>query len=63
MCHCSAGKSVLQMNTRCDCECGCPVLLPLDDEIRKLEEHKKIRQEQIEAIDKKIAALTSVKEP
>jgi hypothetical protein len=62
MCHVSAGKSVSQMNTHCDCECCCPVLLPIEDEIRKLEEHRKIAQEQIEVIDKKIAALKSVKE-
>jgi hypothetical protein len=37
-------------------------LLPIDDEIRNLEEHRKIRQEQIEAIDKKIASLKAVKE-
>jgi len=62
MCHVSAGKSVSQMNTHCECESGCPVLLPIDDEIRKLEEHRKIRQEQIEAIDKKITALKCVKD-
>jgi hypothetical protein len=50
------------MNTHCDCECCCPVLLPIEDEIRKLEEHRKIAHEQIEVIDKKIAALKSIKE-
>jgi hypothetical protein len=62
MCHASAGKSVSHMNTRCGCECGCPVMLPIEDEIRSLEDHKKIFQNQIEAIDKKIATLKSVKE-
>jgi hypothetical protein len=62
MCNISAGKELSHMNTRCDCECGCPILLPIDDEIRNLEEHRKIRQEQIEAIDKKIASLKAVKE-
>jgi hypothetical protein len=62
MCHTSAGKMVSHMNTHCECECCCPVLLPIEDEIRKLEGHKKIAQEQIEAIDKKIAALKSVQE-
>jgi L-lactate utilization protein LutB len=62
MCHISAGKPAFAMNTPCDCDCGCPVLLPIDDVIRKLEDHKKIRQDQIEAIDKKIAALKSVKD-
>jgi hypothetical protein len=61
MCHISAGKPAPMMNTPCDCDCGCPVLLPIDDEIKKLEEHRKIRQDQIDAIDKKIAALKSVK--
>jgi len=50
------------MNMQCNCECSCPVLLPIEDEIRKLEEHRKIAQEQIEAIDKKIATLKSVKD-
>jgi hypothetical protein len=62
MCHTSAGKHVSHMNAPCDCQCGCPVLLPVEDEIRKLEEHRKIAQEQIEAIDKKITILKSVKE-
>ena len=48
-------------NYQCDCECCFPVLLPIEDEIRKLEEHKKIRLAQIEVIDKKILVLKSVK--
>jgi hypothetical protein len=63
MCHVSAGKMVSHMNTACCCECGCPVLLPIEDEIRKLEEHRKIVQEQIEAIDNKIVSLKSLKVP
>jgi len=62
MCHVSAGKPVSPMNTYCGCECGCPVMLPIEEEIRSLEDHKKILQNQIEAIDKKIGALKSVKE-
>jgi hypothetical protein len=62
MCHTSVEKHVSPMNTHCDCECCCPVLLPIVDEIRNLEEHRKIAQEQMEAIEKKIAALKSVKE-
>jgi hypothetical protein len=60
MCHISAGKPVSQMNIVCDCECGCPVLLSIDDEIRKLEEHRKILQNRIEMIDKKIVSLKTV---
>jgi hypothetical protein len=60
MCHVSAGKQVSQMNTLCDCECGCPVILPIDDEIRRLEDHKKILQDRIEMIDTKIAGLKTV---
>jgi hypothetical protein len=63
MCHVSAGKQVSQMNTLCDCECGCPVMLPIEDEIRRLEDHKKILQGRIETIDKKIAGLKTVNEP
>jgi hypothetical protein len=48
-------------NCQCGCSCTCPVFLSIDDEIRMLEHHKKIMQEQIEAIDRKVAALKSVK--
>jgi hypothetical protein len=61
MCYPIAGKPVLQLNTICECECGCPVLLSIDEEIRKLEEHRKILQDRIEIIDKKIAGLKTVK--
>jgi hypothetical protein len=60
MCHLSAGKPGSPVNTRCGCECGCPVTLPLSEEIRSLEDHKKILQDQLNAIDKKITALKSV---
>ena len=50
------------MNIHCGCECGCPVLLSIDDEIKKLEEHKKLRQHEIGMIDQKIAALKTAKE-
>jgi D-aminopeptidase len=63
MCHVSAGNQVSQMNTYCDCECGCPVMLPTGDEIRRREDHKKILQDRIEMIDKKIASLKTVNEP
>ena len=51
------------MNTLCNCDCGCPAMLPIDDEIRRLEDHKKILQDRIEMIDKKIAGLKTVNEP
>jgi hypothetical protein len=60
MCHVSAEKQVSKMNTRCGCECSCPVMLPVEEEIRSLEDHKEIIQDQIEMIDTKIAALKSV---
>jgi hypothetical protein len=62
MCHSSAGKQVPMMNTPCDCKCACPVLLPIDSEIRSLEEHRKFMQDRLEAIDQKITALKTVKE-
>jgi hypothetical protein len=62
MCQTGIQNQVSIMNNRCDCECGCPILLPIEDEIRKLEEHKKILSARIEDIDKKIASLKSVKE-
>ena len=63
MCHVSAGKQVSEMNTDCDCGCSCPVTLPLEDEIRILEGHKKILQARIETIDKKITGLKTVNKP
>ena len=45
----------------CECSCNCPVFLSIDDEIRMLEDHKRMMQERIEAIDKKVTALKSVK--
>jgi hypothetical protein len=62
MCHSLAGKQVPVMNTPCDCECACPALLPIDSEIKCLEEHRKFMQDRIEVIDRKIAALKTVKE-
>jgi hypothetical protein len=35
-------------------------MLPPDEEIRSLEDHKKILQDQLEVIDKKMIALRSV---
>jgi len=63
MCHVSAGKQVSQLNTMCDCGCSCPVILPIEDEIRRLEDHKKILKDRIDMIDKKIAGLKTVNEP
>jgi len=62
MCHVSAGKSVTPMNSPCGCECSCPVMVPVTEEIRSLEDHKKVLKDQLEAIDKKIAALKSITE-
>ena len=51
------------MNTVCDCGCGCMGVIPIEDEIRRLEEHKKILKDRIDTIDKKITGLKIVKEP
>jgi hypothetical protein len=48
-------------NTHCSCDCSCPVLLSIDDEIRMLESHKRMLQDRIDVIDRKVSALTSVK--
>jgi hypothetical protein len=48
-------------NCQCGCSSNCPVFLSIDDEIGMLEDHRKMMQEQIEAIDRKVAALRSVK--
>ncbi len=52
------------MNTLCGCDCGCtcPVELPINDEIKRLEEHKKILQDRIDIINKKITGLKTVNE-
>jgi hypothetical protein len=63
MCHVSAEKQEPAMNTRCGCGCSCPVMFPVVEEIRSLEGHKKILQDQLEVIDKKITALKSVNTP
>jgi hypothetical protein len=63
MCHVSAGKQVSQMNALCSCGCSCPVALPIGDEKRRLEGYKKILEEQIEIINKKITGLKTVNNP
>jgi hypothetical protein len=40
--------------------CDCPVLLSIDDEVRMLEDHRKMMLEQLEGLDRKVAALRSV---
>lgn len=62
MCQNGVQSQVTMMNNHCECGCSCPVLLPVGDEIRRLEEHKRIISARIEAIDRKIAALKTVKE-
>ena len=60
MCHVSAKKQVSRIDTRYGCGCSCPVMLPVEEEIRSLEDRKKILQDQLEVIDKKITVLKSV---
>ena len=61
MCHPLTGVSSSMVNAHCCCDCSCSVLLSIDDEIRMLEDHKKMMQDRIEAIDRKVSALKSVK--
>jgi len=49
-------------NIHCGCDCSCPVLFSIDDEIRMLENHRKMMQDRIEAIDRKVSALKSVQQ-
>ena len=63
MCHASTGKQNSPVDAVCCCDCGCPVILPVEDEIQSLEEHRKILQDRIETIDRKITGLKTVKEP
>lgn len=47
----------------CGCSCSCPATMTVKEEIGLLKEHKKFMLEQAGEIDKKIAALQSVKRP
>jgi len=51
------------MNTLCSCGCSGVGMLPIDDEIGILEEHKKILKDRIGTINKKITSLNPVTEP
>jgi hypothetical protein len=62
MCQISAGKQSSPINTRCGCACSCPVVLPVAEEIRDMEDHKKILEDQLEVINRKISVLKTVKE-
>ena len=62
MCHVSAGKQESQVNTVCGCGRNCPITHPVDDEIRNLEEHRKILQDGPGIIDKEIGGMKTVKE-
>jgi hypothetical protein len=63
MCHSLPGKEKMMMSTHCGCDCMCPASLTIDDEIRMLENCKKAMKDQLDVIDRKIAALKTVKEP
>ncbi len=57
MCHVPEGKAAEQVNARCGCGCDCPATLTVEEEIKTLEEHRKILQGRIQMIDTKIAGL------
>ncbi len=65
MCTIVPGKQGSPVNTLCGCCCGCtcPAGLPTGDEIRRLEEHKKILQDRIEIINTTITGLKTVTKP
>jgi hypothetical protein len=48
-------------NFQCGCTCTSPVFLTIDAEIRMPENHKKIMQEQIEVLGRKVADPLPVK--
>ena len=50
------------MNSLCSCGCNCVLMIPIDEEIRRLEDHKKILKDRIEMIDSKITGLKTVNE-
>jgi len=57
MCHPEVSEQ-----SRCGCSCSCPATMTVEEEIQLLEDHRKYMREQAGVIDKKIAALKSVKE-
>ena len=63
MCQVLTEKPVLKTLCRSDCGCTYPIGIPIDDEIRRLEEHTKILQDRIENINTKITALKHVNNP
>jgi hypothetical protein len=60
MCHTTLCSGSME-SSQCGCSCACSVFLSIDEEIRMLEHHKKLMQEQIESIERKITLLKSVK--
>jgi hypothetical protein len=46
----------------CGCSCSCPATMTVVEEIQLLEDHKKVMQDRLGEIDKKIAALKTTKE-
>ena len=59
MCHTMMHSGSME-NCQCGCSCTCPVFLSIDDEIRMLEDHRKLMQEQIASIERKVILLKSV---
>jgi hypothetical protein len=62
MCHIPAGRFSPAGQFPCGCPCSCPAAMTVEEEIQLLEEHKKFMQDQLGVIDRKIAALKTVRE-
>lgn len=62
MCHHHEGRFDTASHHRYGCSCSCPATMTIEEEIRLLDEHKQLMQDQLGIIEKKIAALKSAKE-
>jgi hypothetical protein len=63
MCRVLTGKHESPADSMCGCEVRPGCHTPGRGEIGNLEEHRKILQDRINTIDKKITGLKTVKEP
>jgi len=60
MCHHKRGLES-GGHDQCGCSCACPATMSVEEEIQRLEDHRKYFSEQAGVIDRKIAALKSAR--
>ncbi len=63
MCHDGRGRlGSAGQGDLCGCSGSCPATTTVEEELQLLEDHKKFMEDQLKVIERKIAALKSVKE-